>query len=180
MTYALSITGNLITKGLYSNDATTASLEIPVDTVTDTWRTFATIVVPVDPGDVLTVDARGRVTSELDYPVGIGVTLWWYDCDPEPGPDGTVPKVAQRPWTRIAPSWGENVIDDVHHLPFGIGAVWQVPNDWPLKADGTPHRVVFAVRVDAHSTAAVSGDEVVGDSGYTLLRVRREALAPVV
>lgn len=173
----LNITGGLVLKGLYSNDTTTSGLEIPVDTRTDTWRTVATIVVPVDPGDVMTVDARARVTSELPYPVGIGAHLWMYDCDPEPDENGVVAKVAERPWARIAPSWGMNVTREIHHLPVGLGALWQVPANWPYRPDGTPHRVVFALRVDAHSTAAVTGDEVVGDSGYTLLRVRREALA---
>ncbi|WP_330349564.1 hypothetical protein [Streptomyces sp. NBC_00582] len=177
-TYVVRVTGDLVLKGLYSNDVTTANLEIPVDTATDTWRTVATIVVPVDPGDILTVDARARVTSELDYPVGIGAHLWIYDCDPEPGPDGLVPKVSERPWTKIAPSWGMNVTDDIHHLPFQVGALWQVPADWPCRVDGTPHRIVVALRADGHSTAAVSGDKVAGDPGYTLIRVRREAVAP--
>ncbi|MFG3090692.1 hypothetical protein ACGGAI_24010 [Streptomyces antibioticus] len=168
----LSITGGLVLKGEYSNDVATPGLEIPVDTRTDTWRTAATIVVPVDPGDIMTVDARARVTSELPYPVGIGAHLWQYDCDPEPGPDGVVPVVSARPWTRIAPSWGMNVTREIHHLPVQLGALWQVPATWPIG-----HRVVFVLRVDAHSTAASGGDSVVGDAGYTLLRVRREALA---
>jgi len=175
--YALRITGQMVLKGLYSNDVTTPNLVLPVDKVTNTWRTVATIVVPVDPGDLMTVDARARVTSELGYPTGIGVTLWWYYADPPPNPDGTVPTVSERTWAKVAPSWGMNVLDDIHHLPFAVSGMWQVPDDWPRGKDGTPSRVAFALLADAHSTAAVSGDTVTVDSGYTLLRVRREALA---
>ncbi|MET9099935.1 hypothetical protein [Streptomyces antibioticus] len=175
--YAVRVTGPLVGKGLYSGDVTTAGLALPVDLKTTTWRTVATVVVPADPGDIMTVDARARVTSELGYPVGIGVHLWWYHADPNPNPDGTIPTVSERTWTKLAPSWGSNVTRDIHHKPFENSGLWQVPPDWPHRADGTPSRVTFALLADAHSTAAVAGDTVAVDPGYTLLRVRREALA---
>lgn len=180
----LSITGGLVLKGEYSNDVITKGVTLPVDGVTDTERTIVTRVLPVDPGDVLDVDVRSRVTNDTGvsrgtagYTVGVGARLYVYDADPDPGPDGKVPEVADRPWVKIGPSWGDNVSRDRHHLPIHITAHWQVPADWPCGEDGTPHRIVVVLRLDAHSTAAVSGDVLPVDVGYTLLKVSRKGAA---
>jgi hypothetical protein len=171
--------GDLVLKGQYSTDKTTTGVKLPVDLVTDTYRTIVTCVLPVEPGDILDVDARARVTNDTGvsrgtsgYTVGIGAHLWMYDCDPEPDEMGNVPVVSARPWTRIAPSWGDNVSRDRHHLPIHVTAHWQVPADWP-----PGHRIVIVLRADAHSTAAVDGDTIAVDAGYTLLKIRRQALA---
>ena len=174
----LSITGDLVLKGEYSNDTITPGVTLPVDGVTDTERTVVTRVLPVDPGDVLDIDVRSRVTndtgksrSQAGYTVGVGARLYVYDHDPEPGPDGTVPTASEREWTKIGPSWGDNVSRDRHHLPIHITAHWQVPADWPVG-----HRIVVVLRLDAHSTAAVAGDVLPVDPGYTLLKVSRKGL----
>ena len=178
---AAEAAGNLVLKGEYWTDVITPGVTLPVDTVTDTWRTIATRVLPVDPGDVLDVDARTRVTNDTGrtrnqpgYTVGVGAHLWMYDCDPDPDEAGVVPVVSARPWARIGPSWGDNVDRDRHHLPIHVTAHWQVPATWP-----PGHRIVIVLRADAHSTAAVAGDALAVDVGYTLLKVSRKALAPV-
>ena len=177
---ALSITGALVLKGEYSNDKTTPGVTLPVMATPGTHRTLVTCVVPVDPGDVLDVDARARVTNDTGvargddgYTVGTGANLWAYDADPEPDETGKVPEVADRPWTPIAPSWGENVTRDLHHLPIDVTAHWQVPATWPAG-----HRAVIVLRANAHSTAAVSGDTLTVDAAYTLIKVSRKGLAP--
>ena len=175
---AISLSGDVAVQGEYSSDVATPGVKLPVDTVTDTWRTVVTRVLPVDPGDLLDVDARARVTNDTGvsrgtagYTVGIGAHLWIYDCDPDPDETGVVPVVSARPWTKIAPSWGDNVSRDRHHLPIHVTAHWQVPADWPVG-----HRIVVVLRADAHSTAAVAGDTITVDGTYTLLKVRRSAL----
>jgi hypothetical protein len=170
----IALGGVLALAGLYANEEVTAST-VPVDLATATWRTVMRVVVPVAAGDVLDVEARARVTNDVGvdrgdagYTIGVGAHLWTYDCDPDPGPDGTVPPVSGRPWTKIAPSWGDNVSRDRHHLPIGLGAFWTVPADWPAG-----HRIVVVLRVDAHSTAWKSGDTLTVDADYGQLIVRR-------
>ncbi|SMF87131.1 hypothetical protein [Streptomyces sp. Amel2xC10] len=165
---------SLVLSGVYETDEVTAT-SLPVDLATDTWRTVMRSVVPVAAGDRLDVTARARVTNDVGvsrgdsgYTVGVGAHLWVYDCDPDPGPDGTVPVVSERPWTRIAPSWGDNVSRDRHHLPIALTAMWDVPANWP-----PGHRAVVVLRADAHSTAWKSGDTLTVDGGYGQLIVRR-------
>lgn len=130
-------------------------------------RTILRVIVPVQAGDVLDVDGWLRCTNDCGYTVGVESGLWQYDCDPLPGPDGTVPTVAARPWALMGPMIGDNVDAPRHHLPQAITAVYQVPADWPAG-----HRMVVVLRADAASTAAQSGDAVTVDP-LGVLTVRR-------
>lgn len=148
---------------LYATDEVVATT-LPVDLSTSTWRTMLRVVVPVAPGDVLDVDARARVTTELPYVVGVGYHLWAYDVDDGLGSAG--------PWTKLGPSSGDNVDVRRHHLPIHVTAVYTMPADWPAG-----HRAVVAMRADAHSTAWQQGDTITVDQAYGHLTVRRWAPA---
>ncbi|HET6635231.1 MAG TPA: hypothetical protein VFH77_09390, partial [Streptomyces sp.] len=152
--------------GLYATDEVTAST-LPVDLVTDTYRTMLRTVVPVDAGDLLDIAAWARVTNDTGrdrgdpgYTVGVGWHLWAYDVDTQAASSGE--------WWRIAPWCGDNVTRDRHHMPLAIDTVYRVPADWPAG-----HRIVVVLRADAHSTAAVDGDELTVDREYGHLTVRR-------
>lgn len=117
-------------------------------------RTMSRVVVAVDPGDILQIIARSRVTNDIGYNTGIGYHLWMYDAD-----DG-VPS-GQRVWTRIGEYNGDNVNTQRHHMPLHLNDAYQVPATW------TPgHHIALVFRADAHSTAAQTGDAITVDSGY--------------
>lgn len=132
-----------------------------VDLPSDTYATMLRIVVPVLPGDILDVRAWARVSNTLGYTVGVGYHLWAYDVD-----DGADPRT--RPWTRISALKGDNVDKTRHHLPIDISTVWEVPATWPAG-----HRIVVAMRADAHSTAWTPDDYLTVDQAYGSLAVRR-------
>lgn len=150
---------------------------IPVDLATTSHRILYRVVLgPVDPGDVLDIDADARVTNDVGvgieggrrYTVGVGWHLWMYSY--------TNPLRTQGPWWRISALSGENVTPDLHHLPLHISTVYRMPEDWP-----PGHRPVVAFRADAHSTAwAYNGGEDVltADAGYGQLTVRHWGLQP--
>ena len=156
--------------GLHATDeCVTATL--PVDGVSNTWRTVMRAIVPVDAGDVLDVEARARVTNDTGrsrgttgYTCGIGYHLWAYDVDAPGGSSG--------PWWQISTLNGDNVSRDRHHMPLHTSTLYQVPADWP-----PGHRIVIVLRVDAHSTAWVSGDTITVDGEYAHMTVRRWARA---
>ncbi|WP_330172939.1 hypothetical protein OG875_04670 [Streptomyces sp. NBC_01498] len=150
----------------WGTDEVTAST-LPVDLSTSTYRTVSRLIIPAAAGDVLSVNARARVTNdtgrnrgEPGYTVGVGYHLWAYDCDSGQGTAG--------PWTRISSYNGDNVSRDRHHMPLHITTTWRVPATWP---DG--HRIVVVLRADAHSTAWRSGDILTVDQEYGHLAVRR-------
>lgn len=167
MTTITAATG-LTLAGIYATDEVVAAT-LPVDLATDTWRTMIRQIVPVEPGDVLDIQAWARVTNdtgksrnEPGYTVGVGWHVWAYDCDSGQGTAG--------PWWRISPYCGDNVDRTRHHMPLHISTVYTVPDDWP---DG--HRIVIVLRADAHSTAWVAGDTLTVDKDYGHLKVRRYA-----
>lgn len=133
--------------GFHSTNEVVPS-DLVVDLPTDTWRTVMRVVVPVQAGDVLDVSAWMKVTDDVGYTVGLGVHLWWYDCDNGLGTAGT--------WSRLdepAGSAGMNVTKDLHHLTLGVAVPFVVPANWPVNPDtGVGHRIVIALRADAHST----------------------------
>jgi hypothetical protein len=145
--------------GLFATDEVVPS-KLLVDLPSDTWATMLRIVVPVRAGDVLDVESWARVSNALGYTVGVGYHLWVYDVDNGQGASG--------PWTRISPLKGDNVDKPRHHLPIDTSCVWQVPADWP---EG--HRIVVAMRADAHSTAWTPDDYLTVDRPYGHLTVRR-------
>ena len=151
-----------------SDDAVIATT-IPVDPATTTYRTLLRLVVErtggLTAGDLLDIEARARVTSELAYPVGVGYHLWAYDVDSALGSSG--------PWWRIGSPNGDNVFQPRHHMPLHISALYQVPDDWPAG-----HRITVVFRGDAHSTAARPGHRITVDQGYGQLIVRRWTTAP--
>ncbi|MEU3318843.1 hypothetical protein [Streptomyces sp. NPDC006785] len=148
---------------------------LPVDLSTATWRTIMRVVVPAESGDLLDVSAWFKVTNDIRpvaYPVGVGAHLWAYDCDSGQGSAG--------PWWRLdeeAGSVGMNVFRDLHHLVLPVAVPYRVPDDWP-----PGHRIVIALRADAHSTAwDGDGDGLAQDrltvDPYGRLTVRRYCLA---
>lgn len=149
--------------GLYSTDEVVLS-SLTVDGSTDTGKMLMRLVIdPTIPGDVLRVDARVRVTSELPYAVGIGGHVMCYDVDDgQPWPHD--------PWVEIGPLAGDNDFQPRHHMPLSTSAVYRVPADWPAG-----HRMVVLIQVDAHSTAWQAGDTVAVDQEYGLLVVERWA-----
>lgn len=146
---------------LFHSREVTASY-LPVDEVTDTWRIMLRVVVPAAAGDLLEVNARARVTNDCGYTIGVGWHLWAYDAD--------LP-AAERVWSRIGASNGDNVTPDRHHMPLCIHDVWEVPAGWPQG-----HRAVVALRADAHSTACRTGDRLTVDP-LGSITVRRTAVA---
>ncbi|MFF3034688.1 hypothetical protein ACFVS7_27215 [Streptomyces rubiginosohelvolus] len=156
--------------GFYSTNEVAAT-SLPVDLPTNTWRTILRAVVPAQPGDLLDVSAWFKVTNDIRptaYPVGVGAHLWAYDCDNGLGSAGV--------WERLDPeagSVGMNVHRDLHHLVLPVEVAYRVPDDWPAG-----HRMVIALRADAHSTAwDRDGDGVAQDrltvDPYGRLTVRR-------
>ncbi|MFC9247742.1 hypothetical protein ACFT7S_28150 [Streptomyces sp. NPDC057136] len=162
-------TSDLALTGFHStNEVVPTSLK--VDLSAATWVTIMRVVVPVDAGDLLDVDAWFKVTNDITpvaYPVGVGAHLWAYDCDSGEGTAG--------PWWRLdeeAGSVGMNVFRDLHHLVLPVAVPYQVPADWPAG-----HRMVVALRADAHSTAWQTGDTLTVDQ-VGRLTVRRYVPAP--
>ena len=147
--------------GLYATDEVVAST-LPVDLATDTYRTMMRVIVPVNAGDLIDVEARGRVTNDLSYTVGVGYHLWAYDVDNGLGSSGT--------WWKISSDNGDNVDHTRHHMPLHTSTVYQVPADWP-----TGHRITVVFRADAHSTAWKAGNTLTVDKAYGQLTVRRWA-----
>lgn len=125
------------------------------------YATLLRIVVPVQPGDVLDVSGRARVTNDTSpsYTVGVGYHLWQYDVDNGLGASGT--------WTRISSFCGDNVDKTRHHMPLLVDTVYTVAADWPAG-----HRMTIAMRGDAMSTAA-DGQYLTIDPEYGQLTVRR-------
>lgn len=157
----MTTAGPLTLAGLHATTEVTAST-LPIDLATDTYRTMLRVVVPVDAGDLLDIEAWARVTNNTSpgYTVGVGWHLWCYDVDSGQGSSG--------PWWRISPLKGDNVTRSRHHMPLDIDCVYQVPEDWPAG-----HRIVVVLRADAHSTAAQPGDTLTVDRDYGHLTVRR-------
>lgn len=118
---------------------------IPVDKVTTTGRTVIRTWRAVSPGDTLLVHAEAGVTNDCGYDVGVGWHLWYYDMDNGLGSSGD--------WYKIGLSMGDNVTPDRHHMPLYITRRCTVPDTWVAG-----RRMALVLRVDAHSTAARSGD----------------------
>jgi hypothetical protein len=125
------------------------------------YRTLLRVIVPVEPGDLLDISGRARVTNDTNpaYTVGVGYHLWMYDCDNGQGSSGT--------WTKISTDCGDNVDHDRHHMPLLTDTLYTVPATWP-----TGHRMVIVLRGDAMSTRA-DGQTITVDKAYGQLTVRR-------
>jgi hypothetical protein len=128
---------------IYTTTEVTAT-NLPVSGIAgDQLRTMARLVVPVNPGDILDITGRMRVTNDIGpikYAVGIGYHYWAYDVD-----DG----LDVHPWWRIGPSNGENVtpVPYTHHMPMHLEDVYEIPAEWV-----PGHQIVIVFRADAHST----------------------------
>lgn len=150
---------------------------IPVDLSSSSYRTLYRVVMgPVEPGDMLDVDASARVTNDVGvgvtggrrYTVGVGWHLWIYDY--------SNPLKTQGPWWRISQLMGDNVSPDRHHMPLPLSTLYRMSDDWP-----SGHRPVVVLRADAHSTAWAynGGDDTLDvDPGYGQLTVRHWAKPP--
>lgn len=146
----------------YSTDETTATTLPITPWAGGAVRTMARVIVPVASGDILSCDARARVTNnapEPRYTVGVSSSLWAYDCDTALGSAG--------PWVQIDTSTGDNVDPARHHMPLLTTAVYTVRADWPAG-----HRIVIVLRSDAASTQARADDALTVDP-LTRLTVRR-------
>lgn len=160
-------TENMILTAEYSTDETKASTLPIMPWAGQAVRTMARVIVPVAAGDVLSCDARARVTNnspEPRYTVGVSSSLWAYDCDDGLGSDG--------PWVQIDTSTGDNVDAPRHHMPLLTTAVYTVPTGWP-----PGHRIVIVLRCDAASTQARANDALTVDP-LTRLSVRRWTAPP--
>lgn len=144
----------------YSDEVVAATLPV-TGWAGEGLRIIARVITgPLHAGNLVDADGWGRAVSRMPYLVGVAAHLWGYDADGEG-------ETSERPWWRLGRSFGDNVTPDRKYLPFGCGAVWQVPDGWPAG-----HRMVVVLRADAHSTAATSGDEVeVGANGWVRARV---------
>jgi hypothetical protein len=160
-------TGRAMTAGpgihlvdLHTTTVTTALGGLPVTSGDpDVLATMARLVLPVLPGDILKIVSRARVTNNLGYTVGVGWQHQWYDA--------SLP-ASQRTFVSLGRWSGDNVDHTRHHLPLGDSHdVWQVPDTW---IDG--HLLCVAMRVNAHSTAWRSGDELVVED-LTVLTVEQ-------
>lgn len=137
------------------HDTQVTATVLPLSTVAGSnFKTMSRIVVAVDPGDIIQIIGRSRVTNDAGYNTGVGYYMWMYDTD-----DG-VP-YAQKTWTKIGEMNGDNVNTQRHHMPLHLTDCYQVPPTWPAG-----HRIALIFRADAHSTAAVAGDNIDVDSGY--------------
>ncbi|MFD3523870.1 hypothetical protein [Streptomyces sp. NPDC058653] len=159
-------TAGLTLAGEWGTPKITATT-LPIDLTPLTPRTISTLVIPATAGDILSIDARARVTNdtgrtrgEPGYTVGIGYHLWTYDVDNGQGSAGE--------WTRISTYNGDNVSRDRHHMPLHTCTMWRLPANWPAG-----HRVAVIFRADAHSTAWRRGDTITVDKDYGYLRCRR-------
>lgn len=147
--------------GIYATDEVPATKTKINPAAGVSYVTLLRIVVPVQPGDVLDITARARVSNNTrpDYTVGFGYHLWQYDVDNGLGASGE--------WTRISSFNGDNVNLDRHHMPAHSETVYTVPADWPVG-----HRMTIVFRGDAMSTAA-DGQYLTVDPEYGQLTVRR-------
>jgi hypothetical protein len=159
---AVGTTAGQVPVSLHAADTRVATT-IPVDLSASTAVRIMRVVVPVTAGDVLDLDADGRVTNDVGYNVGVGWYLAWYDYD-----DG-VPWPHAQPWTKIGTSSGDNVDPTRHHMPMKLGRAYKVPDTWL-----SGHRMVVNFMVDAHSTAWQAGDTLTVDD-LGLLKVTRWA-----
>lgn len=153
---------------LHTTDETVAA-SLPIGgTAGAQNRTIMRVVVPVEPGDLLDITGRARVTNDvagIRYTVGVGFWIGGYDVD-----DG-VP-YADKTWVQMGAWSGDNVTPDRHHMPMVLtGDLYEVPADWPAG-----HRIVVVFRADAHSTqwaANGGGDVLTVDGAYDTLTVRQ-------
>ncbi|MFD1277476.1 hypothetical protein [Streptomyces kaempferi] len=147
--------------GIYATDEVPATKTKINKSAGVSYVTLLRIVVPVQPGDVLDIIGRARVTNDTSpsYTVGVGYHLWQYDVDNGLGASGE--------WTRISSFCGDNVDHTRHHMPLLVDTVYTVPADWP---EG--HRITIVLRGDAMSTAA-DGQYLTVDPEYGQLTVRR-------
>ncbi len=120
------------------------------------FETVLRAPVPVSKGDTLDVSGYFRVTNDLPANVGVAGHLWAYDLDGD-----------QSAHWRIGPATGDNVDRARHHMPITLDTVYTVPNDWP-----TGHRMMIAMKADAHSTAT-DGLVTVDDNGNLIIRITR-------
>jgi hypothetical protein len=172
----INASGPLTLIGLHANSDVVPP-NLVIDLPTTTWRVILRHVVPVAAGDVLDVDAWFKVTNDTvgRYTVGVGAHLWAYDVD-----DGKGAARTEADWWKLdadpgAGSPGMNVTRDLHHLVMSFGETYIVPDTWP---EG--HRIVIALRADAHSTAWDQDGNGRADDKLTVdpcgrIRVRRYA-----
>lgn len=134
-----------------STDRVTESVPIG-STSGNQKRVLYWLILPVAAGQILRVQARARITNDVDatrrYTVGFGFWNDSYDVD-----DG-VP-YASKTWTRIGPLYGDNVTKDRHHMPCDVFDDYEIPAGWVAG-----HRIRIAMRGDAASTSTsrVDGD----------------------
>ncbi|MEO3976293.1 hypothetical protein [Streptomyces sp. CAU 1734] len=162
--------GVISTEGLVLDDQwgtnrITPGVTLPIDLSDQTYRTISSLVVPCAAGDVFDIRARARVSNRTGgdgltgYTVGVGEHVWGYDLDdPDPA----------RPVFMITSLNGDNCERVRHHMPLYVDGMWKTPADWPAG-----HRLAVILRMDAHSTAARSGDKMLVDAGYAHLNVTR-------
>ncbi|NND03519.1 MAG: hypothetical protein HKN91_12105 [Acidimicrobiia bacterium] len=139
----------------HSNEVLIDELAV-TDWAGDGFEVVLNAPIPVSSGDTLDVSGYFRVTNDLGVNVGVAGHLWAYDLDGD--------RATQ--W-RIGPATGDNVDGARHHMPITLDTVYTVPADWP---EG--HRMMVAMKADAHSTAT-NGFVTVDGNGNLIVRITR-------
>lgn len=168
MTYYSPASTTEPTGGTYTTrEVTTAALAVS-SAPGVAYATLLRLVVPAEPGDILDITARARVSNTTEFPlVAVGYGLWFFDAELPP---------EDRIWTQIGPQ-REGSTDPVKTvLAMHAEDVYQVPTEWP-----TGHRMVVVYRGDAYApdldpeAPTVSLDV---DAGYGSVTVGRWLALP--
>lgn len=142
-----------------SNDRLAKSLPISGQSgVAQPWIMRFVIEDPVKAGDILSVDARARITNNAGYNVGVG---YWLEAF-------IVNQSATGPWWDVSELNGDNVDPLRHHMPIQSFGDWEVPDTWVYG-----NKVAIVFKGDAHSTDWEAGDTITVDDGYEGMRVTR-------
>jgi len=152
---------------VHSTDVLSAQIPI-TEAEGSTYETLLAVTIFAEPGDILDVTGRARITCEEKYAVAVDYFLWWMrDADDA---------VPQQVWEQFGELNGDYVWRgpspaNRQRLPMHISDCYEVPADWPAG-----HQMTIGLRADAHSTLWQPGDYLAVDAGYGGLTVRRWTL----
>jgi hypothetical protein len=154
---------NLTLVGIYfSNvkiDTTMPIIAAPSDA---TRKTFVAVDVPAQPGDILDIVARGRVTDNASMPrYNTSISFSLYQPNDASGAVHPIGKFN-----------GSNDTANLHHLPTHISTIYVVPATWDPAVPFT-----VSLRGTAASTAWRAGDNITIDD-MCEITVRRYVTTP--
>jgi hypothetical protein len=167
--------GLILAETVSDDECVAATVGLPVDDSTTSWRTLYRVALRVCPGDVVRAHGEGRVTNDVGrlagqtrYTVGVGWHLWIYNAS-------APSELRNATWQQIGTSMGDNVTVDRHHMPLCITRDYQVPASWTVG-----DYLGVALRADAHSTSweVNGGHDVLTVDRYGILTVERWTAPP--